>query len=65
MNITYRIDQQRGEEKCQERQRQYIEDLAQQIEASARHNNMEDLYLTAKKLTGKFKQTQSHIKDKE
>ena len=36
----------------------YIEDLAQQAEEAAGKNNLKELYLTTKKLTGKLKQTQ-------
>ena len=41
----------------------YIEDLAQQAEEAAGKNNLKELYLTTKKLTGKFKQTQVRIKN--
>ena len=41
----------------------YIEDLAQQAEEAAGKNNHKELYLTTKKLTGKFKQTQVRIKN--
>ena len=39
------------------------EDLAQQAEEAAGKNNLKELYLTTKKLTGKLKQTQVHIKN--
>ncbi len=43
--------------------KKYIEDLAQQAEEAAENNNSKELYLTTKKLAGKFKQAQVHIKD--
>lgn len=43
--------------------KKYIEDLAQQAEEAAGKNNLKDLYLTTKKLTGKFRHTQAHIKN--
>ena len=41
----------------------YIEDLAQQAEEAAGKNNLKELYITTKKLIGKFQQSQAHIKN--
>lgn len=41
----------------------FTEDLAQQAEEAAGKNNLKELYLTTKKLTGKFHQMQAHIKN--
>ena len=44
--------------------RDYIDDLARQAETAAGQGNLRDLYLVAKKLTGKFQQTDKPVKDK-
>lgn len=43
--------------------KKFIEDLAQQAEEAAGKNNLKDLYLTTRKLTGKFRHAQAHIKN--
>lgn len=43
--------------------RKFIEDLTQQTEEAAGKNNLKDLYQTTRKLTGKFRHTQAHIKN--
>lgn len=43
--------------------KKYFEDLAQQAEDATGKNYLKELYLTTKKLTGKFKQIQVHIKE--
>ena len=37
--------------------RDYIDDLARQAQTTAGQENLRDLYLVTKKLTGKFQQT--------
>nr|KAG5706650.1 hypothetical protein BaRGS_005720 [Batillaria attramentaria] len=44
--------------------RDYIDSLASQAEEAARQGNLKDLYQVTKKLTGKFQQTDKHVKDK-
>ena len=44
--------------------RDYIDDLDRQAKTAARKENMSDLYLVTKKLTGKFQQTDKPVKDK-
>ena len=44
--------------------RDYIDDLARQAETAAGQGNLRDLYLVAKKLMGKFQQTDKPVKDK-
>ena len=44
--------------------RDYIDDLARQAETAAGQENMRDLYLVTKKLTGKFQQTDKPVMDK-
>ena len=44
--------------------RDYIKDLARQVETTAGQGNLEDLYLVAKKLTDKFERTDKPVKDK-
>ena len=43
----------------------YIEELASQAEDAAGQGNLKDLYLTTKKLAGKFQQTDKPVKDKD
>jgi len=45
--------------------RDYIEDLASQAESAAIQGNSKDLYMTTKKLAGKFKQTEKPVKAKD
>ena len=45
-------------------ERDYIDDLLRQAETAARQGNLRDLYLLTKKLTGKFQQTDTPVKDK-
>ena len=42
----------------------YIEELASQAENAAGQGNLKDLYLTTRKLAGKFQQTDKPVKDK-
>ena len=44
--------------------RDYIDDLARQVETAAGQGNTRDLYLVTKKLTGKFQQTDKPVMDK-
>ena len=44
--------------------RDYIDDLARQAETAVGQENLRDLYLVTKKLTGKFQQTDKPVKDK-
>lgn len=43
----------------------YIEALAQEAEEAAGENNLKELYMTTKKLAGKFRQTNAQIRDKQ
>ena len=43
----------------------YIEALAQEAQEAAGKNNLKDLYMTTKKLAGKFRQTNTQIRDKQ
>lgn len=43
--------------------KKFIEDLAQQAEQATGKNNLNDQYQTTRKLTGKFRHTQAHIKN--
>ena len=43
----------------------YIEELASQAENAAGQGNLKDLYLTTRKLAGKFQQTDKPVKDKD
>ena len=45
--------------------RDYIDHLASQAEEAAGQGNFKDLYLTTKKLAGKFQQTDMPVKDKD
>ena len=45
--------------------RDYIDNLASQAEEAAGQGNFKDLYLTTKKLAGKFQQTDMPVKDKD
>ena len=45
--------------------RDYIDYLASQAEEAAGQGNFKDLYLTTKKLAGKFQQTDMPVKDKD
>ena len=45
--------------------RDYIDHLASQAEEAASQGNFKDLYLTTKKLAGKFQQTDMPVKDKD
>ena len=45
--------------------RDYIDQLASQAEEAASQVNFKDLYLTTKKLAGKFQQTDMPVKDKD
>ena len=44
--------------------RDYIEDLARQAEEAVGQGNLKDLYLTTKRLAGRFQQTDKPVKDK-
>ena len=44
--------------------RDYIDDLARQVETAAGQGSLRDLYLLTKKLTGKFQQTDKPVMDK-
>ena len=43
----------------------YIEALAQEAEDAAGQNNLKELYMTTKKLAGRFRQTNTQIRDKQ
>lgn len=43
----------------------YIETLAQEAEEAAGKNNLKELYMTTKKLTGKFRRSNTQIRDKQ
>ena len=43
----------------------YIEALAQEAEEAAGENNLKELYMTTKKLAGRFRQTNTQIRDKQ
>ena len=45
--------------------RDYIDSLAQEAEEAAYHGNMKDLYLTTKKLAGKYNRPERPVKDKQ
>jgi hypothetical protein len=45
--------------------RDYINDLAKQAEEAAAKGNMRDMYMTTKKLSGKFQQTNKPVRDKQ
>ncbi len=45
--------------------RDYIDNLAKQAKEAAGQGNLKDLYMTTKKLAGKFNQTDKPVKDKE
>ena len=45
--------------------RDYINHLASQAEEAVSESNFKDLYLTTKKLAGKFQQTDMPVKDKD
>ena len=49
--------------KCDKRN--YIENLAREAEEAAGKNNIKELYMTTKKLAGKFRQTNTQIRDKQ
>ena len=44
--------------------RDYIDSLAQEAEEAAYHGNMKDLYITTKKLAGKYSRPERPVKDK-
>ena len=44
--------------------RDYIDSLAQEAEEAAYHANMKDLYITTKKLAGKYSRPERPVKDK-
>ena len=45
--------------------RDYIDSLAQEAEEAAYHGNMKDLYMTTKKLAGKYSRPERPVKDKQ
>ena len=45
--------------------RDYIDSLAQEAEEAAYHGNMKDLYMTTKKLAGKYSRPEQPVKDKQ
>ena len=63
MQQEYAIANKEVKKSVKKDKKKYIENLARQAEEAARKNNLKDLYLTTKKLSGKFRQTQLHIKN--